>query len=64
METLNPQGEYVDRKRTLPKRVVPLALHLTRLQPGRHVVVIEVDPDGRMQFETAQLSLDKNGILC
>lgn len=59
-ESLNPKGEYVDRSKILPKRIVPLSLHLTRLQPGRHVVVIEVNADGTMKFEVAALALDKS----
>ncbi len=57
-------GEYVDRKRTLPKRVLSLSLRLSSLQPGRYVFVVEVTPDKQLHYEEACLPVDKKANLC
>ena len=57
-------GEYVDRKRTLPKRVLNLSLRLSSLQPGRYVFVVEVTPDKQLNYEEARLPIDKKENLC
>jgi hypothetical protein len=58
-QTLPPKGEYVDRRRTLPKRLVPLSLHLTRLQPGQHVLIVEICNDGAVKFKVVAALLDR-----
>jgi hypothetical protein len=35
-------GDYVDRKRTLPRRVVKLSLRLASLPPGEYVLLVRV----------------------
>lgn len=57
-------GEYVDRKRTLPRRVLNLSLRLSSLQPGRYVFVVEVTPDQQLKYEEARLPIDKKANLC
>lgn len=57
-------GDYVDRKRTLPKRVLNFSLRLSSLQPGRYVFVVEVTPDKQIVYEEARLPVDKTEKLC
>lgn len=47
--------ECVDRKKTLPKRVVKLALALTSLKQGEHVFVVKVQEDGQLTWQQAEL---------
>lgn len=57
-QALMPQpqrGEYSDRKRTLPSRVVKVALRLASLRPGRYVLVIDVPESGDVRHEVATL---------
>ena len=35
-------GDYADRKRTLPRRVVKLSLRLASLTPGEYVFLVQV----------------------
>lgn len=53
VEPVEPRGDYIDRKRTLPARVGVLGLRLAQLQPGRYVLIIQVAPDGRLSWEEA-----------
>lgn len=50
------KGEYLDRKRTLPKRIVKLALALTVLAPGEYVIVVKVPTEGDLSWRQAALS--------
>lgn len=49
------KGEYLDRKRTLPKRIVKLALALTVLKPGEYVIVVKVPSEGDLTWRQAAL---------
>lgn len=49
------KGEYYDRKRTLPKRIVKLALSLAALPAGEYVYVVRVTPDGGLTFQSGVL---------
>jgi hypothetical protein len=51
------RGEYMDRKRTLPKRVVKAALSLASLGPGDYVYVVKVTNDGSLTFQQASLTI-------
>lgn len=63
MNAVTTIGEYVDRKRTLPKRVLNLALRLSSLTPGRYVFVIDVAPDKQLTYEEATLPCRQNSKL-
>lgn len=63
MNEVTAIGEYVDRKRTLPRRVLNLSLRLSSLQPGRYVFVVEVSPDKQVTYEEASLPCRQNSKL-
>lgn len=63
MSEVTAIGEYVDRKRTLPRRVLNLSLRLSSLQPGRYVFVVEVSPDNQVTYEEAALPCRQNSKL-
>lgn len=60
MNEVTAIGEYVDRKRTLPRRVLDLSLRLSSLTPGRYVFVVEVAPDKELTYEEAALPCRQN----
>ena len=49
------QGEYDDRKRTLPRRILKLCLRLAALTPGRYVFIVDVPERGELAFDEATL---------
>jgi len=49
------KGEFYDRKRTLPKRVLKLAMAMVMLKPGEHVFVIHVPDEGDLTWRQARL---------
>ncbi len=49
------KGEYHDRKRTLPRRILKLCLRLAALSPGRYVLIVDVPTEGELRFEEAAL---------
>jgi hypothetical protein len=49
-------GPYLDRKRTLPKRVLKLALALAALKTGDHVFVVRAEDGRDLTWQHAELS--------
>jgi hypothetical protein len=41
-QTIAHVGQHLDRKRTLPRRVLKLALRLATLPAGDHVLIVNV----------------------
>lgn len=57
-EVLKPEpnkGDYHDRKRTLPRRVLKICLSLSTLKPGRYIYIVDVPHEGDLQFEQGVL---------
>jgi hypothetical protein len=52
---------FVDRKATLPRRILKLCLRLASLAPGRYVLVVEVPAEGELRFEEASLQGYRQG---
>lgn len=54
-EPTQHKGEHLDRKRTLPRRVLKLALALSILTPGEYVFVVRVPSEGDLNWKQAPL---------
>lgn len=55
------RNDFLDRKRTLPRRVIKVCLSLASLRPGRYIYIVDVPEQGDLLFEQAALKNKPSG---